>query len=143
MPQIEVTYDMDANGILHVTAKEKSTGKEASITIQNTTTLSDDEVERMVADAKAHADEDRKAREMAEAKTQLDGLRLAARKAIDEAGEDVTDEQKQPVEEALTAAQSALDGNDKDAVEAANRDLAEKLQAFSQATQSAAQSAAQ
>ena len=140
MPQIEVTYDMDANGILHVTAKEKSTGKEASITIQNTTTLSDDEVERMVADAKSHAEEDRKVREMAEAKNQLDGLRLTARKTVDEA-EGATDEQKQPVEDALTAAQSALDGDDKDAVEAASRDLSEKLQAFSQATQSAAQPA--
>ncbi len=140
MPQIEVTYDMDANGILHVTAKEKSTGKEASITIQNTTTLSDDEVERMVADAKSHAEEDRKVREMAEAKNQLDGLRLTARKAVDDAGEGVTDEQKKPVEDALTAAQAALDGSDKDAVEAATRDLSEKLQAFSQATQSAAQS---
>src|SRR5690606_2194482 len=103
VPQIEVTYDMDANGILHVTAKEKSTGKEASITIQNTTTLSDDEVERMVTDAKAHADEDRKVKELAEAKNQLDGLRLSARKAVDEA-EGATDDQKKPVEEALTAA---------------------------------------
>ena len=134
VPQIEVTYDMDANGILHVTAKEKSTGKEASITIQNTTTLSDDEVERMVADAKSHAEEDRKVKELAEAKNQLDGLRLSARKALDEA-DGATDDQKKPVEEALTAAQQALDGSDKDAVEAAGRELAEKLQAFSQATQ--------
>src|SRR5690606_18109207 len=85
VPQIEVTYDMDANGILHVTAKEKSTGKEASITIQNTTTLSEDEVDRMVADAKSHAEDDRKFRETAEAKNQLDGLRLTAQKTIDEA----------------------------------------------------------
>src|SRR5690606_18950159 len=134
VPQIEVTYDMDANGILHVTAKEKSTGKEASITIQNTTTLSDDEVERMVTDAKAHADEDRKVKQLAEAKNQLAGLRLSARKAVDEA-EGATDDQKKPVEEALTAAQQALDGSDKDAVETATRDLSEKLQAFSQATQ--------
>src|SRR5690606_31297809 len=97
VPQIEVTYDMDANGILHVTAKEKSTGKEASITIQNTTTLSDDEVERMVADAKSHAEEDRKVKELAEAKNQLDGLRLTARKALDDAAEGVTSDQKQPV----------------------------------------------
>ncbi|HET8986173.1 MAG TPA: molecular chaperone DnaK, partial [Trueperaceae bacterium] len=109
VPQIEVTYDMDANGILHVTAKEKSTGKEASITIQNTTTLADDEVERMVADAKAHAEDDRKIRELAESKNQLDGLRLSARKAVDEA-EGATDDQKKPVEDALVAAQRALDG---------------------------------
>jgi len=132
-PQIEVTYDMDANGILHVTAKEKSTGKEASITIQNTTTLSEDEVERMVADAKSHADDDRKFRELAEAKNQLDGLRLTAQKTIDEA-EGASDDQKQPVQDAIAAAQQALDGDaDKDDLEAKSRDLSEKLQAFTQA----------
>src|SRR5690606_37401459 len=98
MPQIEITYDMDANGILHVTAKEKSTGKAASITIQNTTTLSDDEVERMVKDAAANAEADRVAKQLAEAKNQLDGLKLQARKALDEAA-DATSEQKKPVED--------------------------------------------
>jgi len=144
VPQIEVTYDMDANGILHVTAKEKSTGKEASITIQNTTTLSDDEVERMVGDAKAHADEDRKVRELAEAKNQLDGLRLQAQKTLDEA-EGASDDQKNPVQDAIAAAQQALDtATDKDELEAKSRDLAEKLQAFSQAVgeSAAAQGAA-
>ena len=140
VPQIEVTYDMDANGILHVTAKEKSTGKEASITIQNTTTLSEDEVDRMVADAKSHAEDDRKFRETAEAKNQLDGLRLTAQKTIDEA-EGASDDQKKPVQDAIAAAQQALDGAaDKDELEAKSRDLSEKLQAFSQAVgQSAAE----
>src|SRR5690606_12959032 len=81
-----------------------STGKEASITIQNTTTLSDDEVERMVADAKSHAEEGRKVKELAEAKNQLDGLRLTARQARDAAPEGVTDEQQQTVDAARTAA---------------------------------------
>ncbi len=140
MPQIEVTYDLDANGILHVTAKEKSTGKEASITIQNTTTLGEGEVNRMVEEAKAHAEEDRKARELAEAKNQLDGLKLQARKALDDAT-NASEDDKRPVEEAIAAAQQALDGgSDKDALEARGRELAEKLQAFMQAA--AQQSAA-
>src|SRR5690606_25362146 len=108
MPQVEITYDLDANGLLHVTAKEKSTSKEASITIQNTTTLSDDEVDKMVKDAQAHAEEDRKLRELAEAKNQLDGVRLQAQKALDEA-EGATDEQKSELQDAVSAAQIALD----------------------------------
>ncbi|HET9026037.1 MAG TPA: molecular chaperone DnaK [Trueperaceae bacterium] len=133
MPQIEITYDMDANGILHVTAKEKSTGKAASITIQNTTTLSDDEVERMVKDAAANAEADRVAKELAEAKNQLDGLKLQARKALDEAA-DATSEQKKPVEDLVGEAQQALDSEltTKDRLESIGRDLAEKLQAFTQ-----------
>ncbi|HRP46102.1 MAG TPA: molecular chaperone DnaK [Trueperaceae bacterium] len=133
MPQIEITYDMDANGILHVTAKEKSTGKAASITIQNTTTLSDDEVERMVKDAAANAEADRVAKELAEAKNQLDGLKLQARKALDEAA-DATNEQKKPVEDLVGEAQQALDSEltTKDRLESIGRDLAEKLQAFTQ-----------
>ncbi len=134
MPQIEITYDIDANGVLHVTAKEKSSGKAANITIQNTTTLGDDEVEKMVADAKSHADEDRQARELAESRNQLDSLRLQARKAVDEA-EGATEEQKNPVEDAIQQAQQALDQSAaKDALDAATKTLAEALQAFQQAT---------
>jgi len=130
VPQVEITYDLDANGILHVTAKEKSTGKEASITIQNTTTLSEDEVDKMVKDAEAHAEEDRKLRELAETKNQLDGLRLQAQKALDEA-EGATDEQKSELQEAVTAAQTAIDTEtDKDKLETQTRELAEKLQKF-------------
>jgi molecular chaperone DnaK len=135
MPQIEITYDLDANGILHVTAKEKSTGKEASITIQNTTTLSEDEVERMVKDAQAHAEEDRLARELAEAKNQLDGVRLQAQKALDEA-EGATDEQKKDLQEAVGQAQKAVDEeSDKGRLEGLARELAEKLQLFQVNTQ--------
>jgi molecular chaperone DnaK len=134
MPQIEVTYDIDANGILHVTAREKSTGKEASITIQNTTTLSEDEVDRMVKEAEQHAEEDRKLREMAEAKNQLDGLRLQAQKALEDAS-GATDDQKKPLQEAVDEAKRLLDGSPaKDEVEQKTRELAEKLQAFMQAT---------
>jgi len=133
MPQIEITYDMDANGILHVTAKEKSTSKAASITIQNTTTLSEDEVDRMVKDAAANAETDRVARELAESKNQLDGLKLQARKALDEAAE-ASAEDKKPVEDLIAEAQQALDSDltTKDRLESISKDLAEKLQAFTQ-----------
>ncbi|UCH25363.1 MAG: molecular chaperone DnaK [Trueperaceae bacterium] len=132
MPQIEITYDIDANGILHVTAKEKSTSKEASITIQNTTTLAEDEVERMVNDARAHAEDDRKAREYAEAKNQLDSLRLQAKKVVDDA-EGATDDQKAPVLKAVEEVEAAL-GTDtpKERLEELTKELAEKLQAFQQ-----------
>ncbi len=137
MPQIEITYDMDANGILHVTAKEKSTSKEASITIQNTTTLDESEVTRMVDDAKTHAEDDRVFKELAEAKNQLDGAKLQAQKALDEA-EGASDEHKQPLQEAITEAQQALDGDaDKERLETLARELAEKLQLFTVNTQPA------
>ncbi len=143
MPQIEITYDIDANGVLHVTAKEKSTGKAANITIQNTTTLGEDEVDRMVADAQSHAEDDRKAREEAEARNQLDSLRLQARRALDDAT-NATAEQKQPVEEAANAAEKAVDENaPKERLEQLTRELAEKLQAFQQAVAAAAGAQAQ
>ncbi len=133
-PQIEITYDIDANGVLNVSAKEKSTGKNASITIQNTTTLGEDEVDRMVKDADRHAEEDRVRREGAEARNQLDSLRLQGQKALDEAT-DASDEQKQPLQNALDEAKTALDGNaPKDELEAKGQSLAQALQAFMQAT---------
>jgi molecular chaperone DnaK len=139
MPQIEITYDIDANGILHVTAKEKSTGKAASITIQNTTTLAEDEVERMVKDAQAHAEEDRKAREYAEAKNNLDSLRLQAKKLVDEAAE-VDDETKRPVLKAIDEAEAAVNSNAaKERLEELARALSEKVAAFQQAVQQRSQ----
>jgi molecular chaperone DnaK len=132
MPQIEITYDIDANGILHVTAKEKSTGKEASITIQNTTTLSEDEVNRMVDDAEANAERDREAREHVEAKNMLDGLRSQAQRTLDESTAD--DALKEPVRQAITEAQNALDSDaPKSRLEELGRDLAEKTAALQQA----------
>ncbi|MEX2541863.1 MAG: molecular chaperone DnaK [Trueperaceae bacterium] len=133
-PQIEITYDIDANGILHVNAKENSTGKEASITIQNTTTLAEDEVRRMVDDAKAHSEEDRVAREAAEARNALDSIRGQAQRAVDDA-EGASDEQKEPVLAAIKEADTALAGtDDKERFESLAQDLARKLQEFQQAT---------
>ncbi len=139
MPQVEITYDIDANGVLHVTAKEKSTGKEANITIQNTTTLSDDEVNRMVKDAQDNAETDRQVKEDAEAKNQLDSLRIQAQRIVDEATA-ATDEQKQPVRKAIDEAQAAIESNaGKERLEELSKTLAEKLNAFQQATANQAQ----
>ncbi len=134
MPQVEITYDIDANGVLHVTAKEKSTGKEANITIQNTTTLGEDEVERMVQDAQKNADADRKAKEMAEARNGLDTLRSQAQQVVNE-NEGAPAEAKQPVMDAVNAAEKALnDGSTtKERFEELGQELADKLQAFQQA----------
>jgi molecular chaperone DnaK len=135
MPQIEITYDIDANGVLNVGAKEKSTGKEASITIQNTTTLAEEEVDRMVSDADRHAEEDRVRRENAEAMNQLDALRLQGEKALEEA-EGATEEQKAPLRSAIDDAKSAIDAKAaKDQLDAKGQALAAALQAFAQATQ--------
>lgn len=84
VPQIEVCFDIDANGILHVTAKERSTGREASITIQNTTTLSEEEIQRIIEEAKRHAEEDRRRREHAELKNALDSARVQAERVLQE-----------------------------------------------------------
>jgi molecular chaperone DnaK len=139
MPQVEITYDIDANGVLHVTAKEKSTGKEANITIQNTTTLSEDEVTRMVKDAQENAEADRQVKEVAEAKNQLDSLRIQARRIVDEATS-ATDDQKQPVLKAIDEAQAAIDSSaGKERLEELGKTLAEKLTAFQQATAAQAQ----
>jgi molecular chaperone DnaK len=139
-PQIEITYDIDANGVLNVSAKEKSTGKAASITIQNTTTLAEEEVDRMVKDAERHAEEDRVRREGAETRNQLDSLRLQASKALNET--EASEDQKRPLQQAIDEAASALDTNaPKDQLEAKSQSLAQALQAFMQAT-AASQAAA-
>ena len=135
VPQVEITYDIDANGILHVTAREKSTGKEASITIQNTTTLSEDEVERMVQDAAAHSEEDRQAREYAEAKNTLDSLRTQARKLVEDSSS-APDDVKQPVIQAADDAESAINSNaPKEMLEELQRTLTERMQALQSASQ--------
>ena len=134
-PQIEITYDIDANGILSVTAQEKSTNKEASITIQNTTTLSEDEVDRMVQEAEVNADADKEARELAEARNQLDALRLEAKRVLDEA-EGAPDELTVPVREIIETAEEAINDSDvtKDRYEKLTGELGQALQALQQAT---------
>ncbi len=127
VPQVEVTFDIDANGIVNVTAKDRGTGQEQKITISGSTALSDDEVEKMVKDAEAHADEDRRVKEAAEARNIADTLVYATEKTIKDLGDKVTDEMKTDVESEITAVKEALQGDDVDAIKAAT----EKLQAAS------------
>ncbi len=124
MPQIEITYDIDANGILNVTAKEKSTSKEASITIQNTTTLDENEVDRLIKEAEANVDKDREVKAYAEAKNQLDGLRAQAQKSLDEASA-APDNLKEEVKGLINEAEQAVNS---DAPQDKLTDLSNKLQ---------------
>ncbi|KXU38948.1 molecular chaperone DnaK [Ventosimonas gracilis] len=119
VPQIEVTFDIDANGILHVSAKDKATGKQQSIVIKANSGLSDDEIERMVRDAEANAEEDRKFEELIAVRNQGDALVHATRKMLTEAGDKASAEDKAAVEKALADLEAAVKGDDKAAIEAA------------------------
>ena len=125
MPQIEVTFDLDANGILNVSAKDKATGKEQSIRITASGGLSDDDIEQMVADAEANAEADKKFEEIISARNSADGMIHAAKKTLEEAGEHAGDEERAAIEAAITEAEEAVKGDDKDVIEAATTKLTE------------------
>ena len=125
MPQIEVTFDLDANGILHVSAKDKATGKEQSIRITASGGLSEEDIEKMVADAEANAETDARFAELVTVRNTCDGLVHAARKTLEEAGEHATDEEKAAIEAAITEAEEALKSDSKEAIEAASTKLTE------------------
>ncbi|MBK7848301.1 MAG: molecular chaperone DnaK [Zoogloea sp.] len=122
MPQIEVTFDIDANGILHVSAKDKATGKENKITIKANSGLSDDEVQRMVRDAEAHAEEDKKAHELVDARNHLDTLVHSVKKALAEHGDKIGDD-KAKIEAAIAEAEEAIKSGDKAAIDAKSEAL--------------------
>jgi molecular chaperone DnaK len=126
VPQIEVTFDIDANGILHVSAKDKATGKEQSIQIKASSGLSDDEIDQMVKDAEAHADEDRKFHELIDARNQADGLIHATNKSLGELADKVSEDEKKDIEAAIEALQEAMKGDDKGAIESKTKELGEK-----------------
>ena len=128
VPQIEVTFDIDANGIVHVTAKDKGTGKENTITIQDGSGLSQDEIDRMIKDAEAHADEDKKRREEQEVRNNAESLVYQTRKFVEENSEKVSEDLKAKVEEAAKGVEEALKGEDLEAIKAA----VEKLNTESQ-----------
>jgi molecular chaperone DnaK len=132
MPQIEVTFDIDANGILNVSAKDKATNKEQRIVIKASSGLSEDEIKRMVRDAEAHAEEDKRFRELVEARNRGDALVHATEKAVKELGDKVTADEKQKVESAIAALKSVLGGDDKDAIEARAQELAQASAAIAQ-----------
>jgi molecular chaperone DnaK len=142
MPQIEVTFDLDANGILHVAAKDKATGKEQSIRITASSGLSEEEIEQMVQDAEANAEADKKFEELVTARNTLEGLINATKKTLEEAGDKASDEEKTTIEAALKEAEEAVVGDDKEAMDAAAQklteasgSLAQKLYAEQQAEQ--------
>jgi molecular chaperone DnaK len=144
-PQIEVTFDIDANGILHVGAKDKATGKENKITIKANSGLSEEEIQKMVKDAELYADEDRKLKELADARNQGDGLVHSTRKALTEYGNKLDAGEKEKIEASIKELEEALKGNDKSAIDAkvsalstAAQKLGEKMYADMQAQQQAA-----
>ncbi len=141
MPQIEVTFDIDANGILHVSAKDKATGRENKIKIQASSGLTEEEINRMVKDAEAHADEDRKVHELVNARNTCDGMIHSVKKALADYGDKIGADEKARIESAIKEAEEAIKGNDKEAIEAktqalaqASQKLGEKIYAEQQAT---------
>jgi molecular chaperone DnaK len=125
MPQIEVTFDIDANGILNVSAKDKATGKSQNIVIKASSGLSDDEIETMVSDAESHAEEDRKFRELVDARNQADGLIHASEKTLKDLGEKASSEERLNIENAVSDLKSALEKDDIEALQAKTAALAE------------------
>lgn len=139
MPQIEVTFDIDANGILHVSAKDKATGKENKIKIQASSGLSEEEIQAMVKDAEAHAEDDKKALELVNSRNQCDAMIHSVRKSLNEYGDKLESDEKSRIESALKDAEDALKSNDKDLIDAktqalteASQKLAEKIYAQEQ-----------
>lgn len=122
-PQIEVTFDIDANGILHVSAKDKATGKENKITIQASSGLSEAEIEQMVRDAEAHAEEDKKAAELVQARNQADGMIHTTKKSLADYGDKIDAAEKEKIEAAIKAVEEAIQGDDKEKIDAATQEL--------------------
>ncbi|MEA3302920.1 MAG: molecular chaperone DnaK [Pseudomonadota bacterium] len=125
MPQIEVNFDLDANGILHVTAKDKATGKEQKIQITASSGLSDDEVQRMVSDAESHADEDKKFHELVAARNQADNMLHATKKSMEELGDKLDGGERASIEAAINDLEGVMDSDDKDKIEAKTKALTE------------------
>ena len=142
-PQIEVSFDLDANGILNVSAKDKATGKEQSIVIKASSGLSDEEVEQMVRDAESHADEDLKFEELVGARNRADGMIHATRKTLEEAGDKVEESEKTDIEGAISALEEALKLDDKDDIEAKTQKLTEASSSLAQRMYAEAQEGAE
>ncbi len=141
VPQIEVTFDIDANGIVKVSAKDKATGKSQEITISGSTALSDDEVDRMVKDAEAHAEEDKRQKEEVEVRNQTDSLCYSTEQTLADLGDKVSGDVKAEAEGAIADAKKALDGNDIDAIKAAGDKLQEVAYKLAQMVYADAQAA--
>ena len=142
VPQIEVTFDIDANGIVKVSAKDKGTGKEQSITISGSTALSDEEVDRMVKDAESHAEEDKKQKEEVEARNQTDSLCYSTEQTLAELGDKVSGDLKSKAESAIADAKKALEGSDIEAIKSAGEALQSVAYELAQMVYADAQAAA-
>jgi len=143
MPQIEVTFDIDSNGILHVSAKDKATGKENKITIKANSGLAEGEIEKMIKDAETHAEDDRKAREVVDARNECDALVHGVRKSLAEHGENLDADEKGKIEQALTDAEAAIQSDDKDEIQAKSQELAAVSQKLAEQMSAQEQQAAQ
>jgi molecular chaperone DnaK len=137
MPQVEVTFDVDANGILNVKAKDKTSGKEQSIRIEASSGLSDEDIKRMQQDAEAHADEDKKKMELVEAKNFADQMVHTAEKSLKDAGDKITDDLKKEINDAIAEVKTARNGDDKDALSTATESLSTKMMKIGEAMKSA------
>jgi molecular chaperone DnaK len=141
IPQVEVTFDIDANGILNVKAKDKATNKEQSIRIEASTGLSKEEIEKMKKDAEVHAEEDKKKKEAIEAKNMADTLVYTTEKALRDAGDKITADEKKPVEEKIEALKKVKDGDDSEAIKKATEELSQEAQKIGEKLYKAAQAA--
>ncbi len=141
IPQIEVTFDIDASGILSVTAKDKATNKSQSIRIESSTGLSKDEIERMKKDAEMHAEEDKKKKELIEARNMADSLSYTTEKSMKDAGDKLTADEKKPVEEAITELNKVKNGDDLEAIKKATETLSQAAQKIGEKLYKAAQEA--
>ncbi|MCQ3944969.1 MAG: molecular chaperone DnaK, partial [bacterium] len=145
VPQIEVTFDIDASGILHVSAKDKGTGKEQKISIQNATNLSDDEIEKMKKEAELHAEEDKKKKELVEKKNEADSLIFQTEKTLKDAGDKITEDEKKEIEEAVKALKEAKDKEDAtvESIDEAFKKASESLSKYGERLYKAASEAQQ
>ena len=143
MPQIEVTFDIDANGILHVSAKDKGTGKAANITIQGSSGLSEEEIERMVKDAEANAEEDKKLHELVQSRNQAEALIHSVKKSLADYGDKLDAAEKEKIEAALKEAEEAVKGDDKAAIDAKAEELGKASQKLGEMLYADAQKQAQ
>ena len=137
-PQIEVTLDLDSDGILNVSAKDKNTGKEQSITIKSSSGLSDEEVDKMIKDAEAHAEEDKKFQELVTSRNMADSLVHSTRQTLEELKDEVSDDEKSAIEAAVTELEESIKGDDKEAIDAKVQNLSEKAQVLAQKAQAKA-----
>ena len=134
-PQIEVTLDLDSDGILHVSAKDKNTGKEQSITIKSSSGLSDEEVEKMIKDAETHAEEDKKFQELVTTRNMADSLVHSTKQTLEELKDEISDEEKSTIESAVNELEESIKGDDKDDIDAKVQNLSEKAQVLAQKAQ--------